>query len=356
MNAPLKVLAICADRSGPYYQDFHIPFNYFNKFQLLQCSTTGSVFKLEDLKDIDILVFQRQVAAESLMLVRAAKKMGKVCIFVVDDNVWDLPKSSPAYSQYQGLFIDRYNTSLSECHAFWTSTEFLRVLGLKYNKYGTVLRNLVEPVLMEFLPEGKDNPDQVRIGWFGTQHHHDDIVYIEPALKKLYKMYGKKIKYVFMGYKPPHIGEWTNRWDYEYYDFVQTDAFYPALANLDFDIGIAPLVDNNFNRGKTARKAQEYGLFKIPAVLANVAPYHDWEHEVNCLKPKSNKVDGWAYQIERLINDPVLRKELAIRANDYVLKNHSIQTYLVERAQFFYDVFNRVHGVNLEVPIGGGQE
>jgi hypothetical protein len=109
MNAPLKVLSINADKSGPYFHDFHIPFNYFNKFQLLQCSTTGSVLKLEDLKDIDILVFQRQVCAESLMLVRSAKKMGKVCIFVVDDNVWEVPRSSPAYPQYQGVFIDRYN-------------------------------------------------------------------------------------------------------------------------------------------------------------------------------------------------------------------------------------------------------
>lgn len=350
MSDPLKVVYICADTSGPYYHDIHVPSNYFNQLGLLTCSVATGAIKLESVADQDIIVFQRQYAAEALMTIRMLKKQGKVCIFVVDDNVWNIHKTSPAHPYYTGQNLERYNVILSEAHAFWTSTEHLRILGLRFNKNGTVLRNLVEPVFRSFLRTDRDNPEQVRIGWTGTPHHYADILYIEPALKQIAKKYKDKIKYVFMGYKPPYIHEWMSRWEYEYYDFVPPDAFYPALASLDFDIGIAPLVDNEFNRGKTARKAQEYGLFSIPSILSPCHPYHEWSHGVTCLKPKNNKVDAWVYSLSQMIDNADLRKEIGEAGYKYVMDNHNINKFIVERAQFFYDVYNSVKQTDRKIP------
>jgi hypothetical protein len=347
----LNVVFICADRSGPFFHDIHIPANYFQKYNLLRCSFSDGGLTDEKLRDADIIVFQRQHAPEALMTIRKLKAMRKVCIFIIDDDVWALPKNNPAHPEYQGLVIDRYNTALHECDAAWTSTEHIRIKGLAFNKHITVLRNLVEPVYMEFLHPGRDNPNEIRVGWFGTQHHHDDIIRVEPVLKKIARKYSQ-VKFVFMGYYPPHILELMDRSRWEYYQFVETDAFYPALANLDFDIGIAPLVDNDFNRGKTARKAQEYALFSIPMVLANVITYREWTHGVDCLKPKNNKEDGWVYDLSRMIEDKDLREELAIEANKHVLREHDVHKFIRERAKFFYDTFSRVKGTSLEVPNG----
>lgn len=345
----LNVIFICADKSGPFYHDIHVPANYFHKYNLLRCSFSHAGLTDNALADADIVVFQRQHAPEALLTIRKLKAQGKVCVFVIDDNVWDLPRNNPAYPEYQGLILDRYNAVLSECDAAWTSTEYIRQKALAYNRHITVFRNLVEPVYRDFLKPGRDNPEEIRLGWFGTAHHYDDIAYIEPVIKKIARKY-PKVKFVFMGFYPPHIFEIMDRWKFEYYDFVSTDAFYPALASLDFDIGIAPLVDNGFNKGKTARKAQEYATFGIPMVLADVSTYREWEHKVECLKPKNNKIDAWVHDLSLLIEDPEYGKALADKALQHVLREHDINLHIRERAEFFYKTYSRCKGVNLEVP------
>lgn len=351
MSKILKVLFIAADNSGPFFHDIHIPSNYFHRYNLLKCEATHVDLTPKSVGDHDIVVFQRQYAPEALLMVRALKDMGKICIFIIDDNVWELPKNNPAYKDYQGLSIERYQAILSECHAAWTSTEYNRIKGMPFNKNITVLRNLIEPIYTDFIKDTRDNPEEIRIGWTGTAHHYDDITYIEPALKKIANKY-PQVKYVFMGFAPPHINEWLSRDRWEYYDFVQVDGFYPALANLDFDIGIAPLVDNGFNRGKTARKAQEYAQLKIPMVLADIVTYKDWKEDVTCLKAKNNKVDAWVYSLAKMIDDVNLRSYLKSNAYDYVMANHDIHKFILERASFFYRTWNLNKPVEerLEIP------
>lgn len=345
----LKVLFVAADNSGPSYHDLFIPTNYFHKYNLLKCRIVNSLEQTVA-EEADIVGFQRQYVPEVLMYSRMAKTQGRVVCTIVDDNIWALPPNNPANKVYSGIILDRYEAILREVHAVTTSTPYLRELVLPFNKNCYIHRNLVEPFLNEFVSPGQDIDAKgtIRLGWHLTVHHFDDYLVIQDALRQTMKKYNQ-VKLVLMGYKLPICDTLPrNRW--EYYDFVPVDAFYPALANLDFDIGIAPLEDNPFNWGKTARKAQEYAILGIPMILAPIKTYAEWTHGENCIKPPTNDTEGWLEAFSYMIENPQDHMRLARNAYDKVLNDHDINKYIFERAATYYKIYNDVKNTNLEIP------
>jgi glycosyltransferase involved in cell wall biosynthesis len=361
MSLPIRLTVVAGDRSGPFFQDFGVPFPYFLKYNLVQPIAVDMV-TIDAIQSADIVQFQRQYAPESLIILRQAKDAGIPTIAHVDDNVWEIPEHNPAKAVYKGPTLDRFFYILHEADAITTSTPYLGKICLKYNKNVHLFRNLMDTSMVKFLTEGRDNPDQIRIGWTTTPHHFDDFPIAEPALKVILGKY-PNVKLIFMGWLPAFIQQVPfDR--FEYYEFVDSDAFYFSFANLDFDIGIAPLIESGFNHAKTARKAQEYATFKIPMCLANVSTYRDWKHGDTCIKPADNSTAGWIRALEWMIEHPKERKKIAERAYEQAARQHDINKYIWERAATYYKVYKQVVGqdhpyypyianglMNLELPI-----
>jgi glycosyltransferase involved in cell wall biosynthesis len=332
----LKVSFICGDFSGPYFHDIGIPMKYFHKYNLLECNTHNQL-SLNILSQSDVVFFQRQYAVGSLNLIKKLRKCGVATIAHCDDNVWELHATNPAYSTYQGDTVERFNEILAAAHLVTTSTPYLASLCRKYNPNVHIFRNLVDMSITNLLSPGRDNPDEIRIGWTGTPHHYDDILLVESALRIVVEK-DPRVKLVFMGFQPPHLTEMVPPYRTEFYSFVEPEYFYPALANLDFDIGIAPLVNTPFNWGKTARKAQEYAALKVAMVLSPIRTYEDWVHNETCLKPtRNNKPSDWVDTILELVEDKAKRETLVENAYKFVKENHDIDTYIHERAEVFYE-------------------
>ncbi len=302
------------------------------------------------MKVSDVVEFQRQYCSESVIMLKKLKELGKVCIFHCDDNVWSIPEGNPAKTTYVpgSPAVQRFEMIMSKTHAVTTSTPYLKSLCQKINPNSYVYRNVVDPIIETYASPGRDNPDEIRIGWFGTPHHHEDIALIEPLFLELVK--NPHIKLVFMGYAPPTVLNKIPRRRWEYYEFVPVDAFYPALANLDLDIGLAPLVDNEFNWGKTARKAQEYAILGVPMILSPVCTYSNWKHNETCIKPKTNDTKGWVDALSYLIENEPKREELARAAYRFVLENHNIDVFAPEHAAIYYEIYNKAKGTDLKVP------
>lgn len=339
----IKVGWVCGDRSGPWYHDIGVPLKYFHKYNLLECECFD-VISVDMMMKKDLIFFQRQYAVESLNTIKALRRLkesGVASIAHVDDNVWELQPNNPAFSTYMGDTLKRFEEILAEADAVTTSTPYLKSLCIKHNPNTHIFRNLVETEIERFPSPGRDKPEEIRIGWTSTPHHHDDYITIELALRDVVRKY-PQVKLVFMGYIPPSVIKDIPRNRYEYYAFVKTEFFYHSFANLDFDIGIAPLTDHPFNWGKTARKAQEYAILHIPMALANVRTYNEWKHEEVCLKPYRNRYMGWVEVLSRLIESKELRETLANNAYKQVIDNHSIDNYIFERAQVFSDTCERI--------------
>lgn len=338
---PMRVTVVAGDRSGPFFHDFGIPFFFFKKYNLVEPTAVDAI-SIEIMESAELVQFQRQYAPESLMVLRNLKTAGIPTIAHVDDNVWDIPPGNPAHHVYQGPLLDRFLYILHEADAVTTSTIYLARHCEDYNNNVYIWRNLVDPSMVQFLPSGRDNPEEIRIGWTTTPHHYDDFPVAEEAIKIILSKY-PKVKLIFIGWLPEfcanlHISR------FEYYNFVDSDAFYASLANLDFDIGIAPLADNNFNKGKTARKAQEYAMLKIPMVLSQTTNYKEWTHGETCLKAQGNNTQGWIKTLSWMIEHPKDRIKMAERAHEQCMRNHNIDKFIWERAYVYYDVYRKIKG------------
>jgi len=102
--------------------------------------------------------------------------------------------------------------------------------------------------------------------------------------------------------------------------------FYPpelhpsVLARADFDIGIAPLEDTEFNRGKSCVKFYEYAAVGTVTLASKVEPY---KSEVNYLAKNTKK--DWYKKLKRLIEDEKFRKDLLEKQQKFVRETRSFE-------------------------------
>jgi glycosyltransferase involved in cell wall biosynthesis len=83
-----------------------------------------------------------------------------------------------------------------------------------------------------------------------------------------------------------------------------------------FDIGLAPLVDNRFNRSKSFIKILEYAALGVPFIASPVGPYAD--HVVDGVTGfLASTPDEWAERLDQLIRSPWLRMKIGGAARDW---------------------------------------
>jgi glycosyltransferase involved in cell wall biosynthesis len=274
---------------------------------------------------------------------------GKVCVFLCDDNVWELPPGNPARGTYeQADVIHRYQSIMSIAHAVTTSTPYLVSKCKEINQNSSMFRNLVDPDIAKMVSPGRDDPKEIRICWTGTPHHHDDAALMDQACLDILHKY-PKVKFVFMGYHPPSMVTKYPTGRYEYYNFVPVDAWYPCFASLDIDIGLVPLIDHPFNWAKTCRKFQEYSIVGAPTVASPVGNYNDLPKDIVTLVSDNLSPESWVESISYLIDNPEERKIRGQKSYQYIMDNHNITTFIFERAQFYYDIYAKITGTERTV-------
>lgn len=90
------------------------------------------------------------------------------------------------------------------------------------------------------------------------------------------------------------------------------------------DIGVMPLPDDEWTRGKCALKAIQYMALGIPAVSSPVGVVTDIVvHEENGFLARSQQ--EWIDLLQQLINDPALRKRIGLKGRSTVKEGYSVQ-------------------------------
>jgi hypothetical protein len=176
-------------------------------------------------------------------------------------------------------------------------------------------------VFVEDWPEIEEYDGPVRVGWMGSPSHVWDLNLAWPAL-----LYAKQngADTVMIGYHPAE-GEITHpkakanakQWlkvGYRYIPWRQLDG--TTRMRLPLDIGLCPLLANEFTLGKSDIKAIEYVISGCAPIVQNNAVFKDWIHEETCLKVggPSEMIDATA----RLMGDRRLREELVANGQQYV--------------------------------------
>lgn len=170
-----------------------------------------------------------------------------------------------------------------------------------------------------------DNGDTIVIGYMGGASHYADLHEsgVLPAIEILMHKY-KNIHFKSVGMIVDHYipkQRFTHEGGKRGTDFL-TEVF-PAL---NFDIAIAPLLDNLFNQGKSNIKWQEMTRAGAAFVCSDMPPYSGVIDGVHGLKVK-NTVEEWQAALEKLIINTKLRRILVENAQREVLYNWRLETH-----------------------------
>ena len=194
---------------------------------------------------------------------------------------------------------------------------FMDDYSRKYNSNVTIIHTPVDTE--KFKPRTRrDNGGPLVLGWIGSHSTAYYLDILRPVLSKLaeahdfvFKVVGAGVPIEIPGVKVENL-DW--RLDREVADFQS------------FDIGLYPMIDNEFAIGKTGFKTIQYMAFGIPSVVsavgANKVIVKDGE---NALLADNDDPDSWVRGISRLMEDSELRRRVGDGGRQTVLDNYSLQ-------------------------------
>ncbi len=165
----------------------------------------------------------------------------------------------------------------------------------------------------------RSDPDRpVCIGWSGsptTVPHFETAI---EALEEIQRRYGTRVRLKVIGdgaYRSERLGVRGLAWSLE--DEV------PEVD--DIDIGIMPLPDDEWVKGKCGFKALMYMSFEIPTVLSPVGVNPEIVDDGrNGLH--ASTTEEWVAALSRLIDDAELRLRLGRAGRETVLERYSVRS------------------------------
>lgn len=296
----------------------------------------------------DIVILQMLT---SPAMVQACKDQGAIVVFEADDAYLDTytrqdrKNLQHLHEEWKAAAIE----TVKQCDAVTVTNRYLKENFARYtDKPIYILPNYVD-----FEWYGKESrlpirraTEEIRIGWFGSKGHYEDLRMVVNAIKRVIEKY-PTTKFVYMGYggmssdkKSTEVG-WGEdvfheipRGRREFYRGVDADYWPTKHRMIDLDIGLAPLVDDFFNHCKSHIKWMEYALTGVPAVVSpTVYAEHPETEGLSVVEHGKTAFvatteDEWFEYICKLVEDVELRKQMAEAAKEEVMKSWDLEDHL----------------------------
>jgi glycosyltransferase involved in cell wall biosynthesis len=175
---------------------------------------------------------------------------------------------------------------------------------------------------VEILPTGLDvsaynlraapkNDGKIRLVWIGSHNTLKYLAEIKPALEEV----GATFQNVVLKIICDHFFDLKNM-VVEKHQWSPQNHISDLLSN---DIGLAPLPDDRFTRGKCGFKVLQYAAASLPVVASPVGVNAEYVRDGITGFHAAN-TSQWVEGISKLIKDPELRKRMS-RANRAQVKN-----------------------------------
>ncbi len=271
----------------------------------------------------DVIQFVRSDSAAELACAKAWRKAGKYLIYALDDDLFEIPSGFGSSDYYRRENV-RYNMReiMRHCHCFLSPSAHLRE---KYGKGFERVCAVEEPALYIDPPSPTRQPsDKIRIGFAGSVDRAGDIDgLLHHAVALIGARYKDRVTVEFFGAKPYFAD--ANKFHHIPYSDSYED-YQKTMRELNWDIGLAPMPDTEFHRGKHYNKFIEYAACGIVGVYSDVPPYHGVvEHEVTGLL--TDNYPGHLFEtLERLILDPDLLARMRRNVTELATTRFSLPT------------------------------
>lgn len=260
------------------------------------------------LPDTDVIVIQRPSHPAVEALVTYATKAGIKVVVDIDDRFDSVPVNNMAWSYYRGQpqALQILRRTLDAASAVTVSTPDLAAL---HN--GIIIQNCIP----QFYLDIPDDHEHV-VGWAGSLAvHKNDLAVVGGGVNLALRDSDWEFRVVGtadgvkgelgLPYTPKETG-WLDVSDYPF-----------GVAKLG--IGIAPILDNAFNRSKSWLKALEYGALGVPFVASAMPEYERLGIGLLAGNPRQ-----WKGALTKLMTSPALRDDM-VAAGRACARQHTFE-------------------------------
>lgn len=285
------------------------------------CTASDFQRNLLAVRSSDVVAFHRiqlpmagwPEPATEVFLHLATKAMNKRTVFDIDDSIFlHYPLLTESFVKRSDL-VTVGSHQLETFARRWNSNVELIPTGVDAEVFAPNMR--------------RPNRDSCVLGWHGSAYVQEkNLRILLPAVRILaskydltFKLLGsmgnRRLQQSFRSVEGLRMDFGPDRW-------IPYQELPSHLA--DVDVGLSPLMDDLWSRGKCAMKALEYMSMSKPIVVSPVGEHNYLiRHGTNGLFAQTT--EDWVSTISSLIENKGLRHELGLQGRQTVLKSYSIK-------------------------------
>ena len=293
----------------------------------IPASPLRRVALLPVLRQHDVVVLQKKLfnAWQLHLLRRACRNL----VFDFDDAVMfhEIERGEPV----RGKFFARFARTVAGCRGIIAGNtylaDFARAVLERSGPDEPRVIVLPTPVDTSQLTPGsrQENKSGVTIGWLGTKGNLVHLQRIQAALKETCRDNPGAFLKVVSNARPSALEA-----PYTFKPWSQSEENDDLRS---FDIGVMPLEDNLWTRGKGGYKLLQYMAAGAAAVASPVGINREiLQHGRNGFLAGSE--EEWVAVLNELVRDRALRKRVGLKARATVERKFNLETYNRRLAEF----------------------
>lgn len=279
--------------------------------------------------EFDIIFIQREAFMLGTpfferLLSRSKTKM----IFDFDDAIWkpDISSVNPITrflkNPSKTARLIRYSDLV------FAGNQFLANYAKRYNDHVEIVPTTIDTD--EYVPVPGAPKPHVTIGWSGSFSTIKHFLLIVPVLTAIRKKFGKQVSFRVIGdqtFKHEALGIHGEPW---------SKAMELAVMR-DFDIGVMPLPDDEWSKGKCGLKGLQYMALEIATIMSPVGVNREIIEEGRNGYLASTE-EEWTEKLSILIMDKELRKKIGRSARQTVIEYYSVESLKEQYVNHFREL------------------
>jgi len=231
--------------------------------------------------------FQRQITPQQVQFIELFRKLRDdnptilkyKIIYDLDDLYTEIPPYNYCWDKFiKQDVLDGFEKIKHYVDIFTTSTYFLKKKIMELGP-GACKMEVMPNYIPRYIYGGnviKTKNEKPRIAWAGSETHFNwvDMGDFKP-IYDLVKNTWQEFDWMFLGIRK--FQGWMEEFQGKVKNVPWTSLFdFPRkLKDINADFGVAPLIDNNFNRAKSNIKCLDYWSADIIPICSNLNPYSE---------------------------------------------------------------------------------
>ncbi len=275
----------------------------------------------------DIIFIQREAFMTGFTFFEKLFKHSRAkLVFDFDDAIWHFDVSEG--NKKWGWLKNPGKTAkiISLVDLVFAGNKYLSDYALHHNDHVVIVPTTIDT--NEYVKQKPASDDSVIcLGWSGSHTTIRHFEFAESFLKPVKEKFGDKIRIKVIGdktYQNETLGIRGIDWNKK-----------DELKELnEIDIGMMPVPDDEWSKGKCGLKGLQYMALEIPTIMSPVGVNTEIiNHGVNGFLASGG--DEWFEIISRLIADKDLREKMGKEARKTVVEKYSLQSQKYRYLEYF---------------------